>query len=107
MPRHAQAEEMLYYAGAMFLVEWYVTEEGRIPGLEYYRGMSEVDQERLDHMVKYLADSRIGTQLPKVMYRVEDAKNKIYALKPRDERFFNFTTEGRRLIITNAYHKHS
>lgn len=98
---------MLYYVGATFRVEWYRTAEGRLPALDYYRGMSELDQERLDYMVKYLADSQIGTRLPKVMYRVEDLEHKIYAFKPRAERWFNFTTQDRRLIITNAYRKHS
>jgi hypothetical protein len=28
-------------------------------------------------------------------------------IKPRDERFFNFTTVNAKVIITNAYHKHS
>ena len=41
------------------------------------------------------------------MYRVEERENKIYAFKPGGERFFNFTAEGRKIILTNAYSKHS
>ncbi|MFH1259406.1 MAG: hypothetical protein ABII74_06320 [Elusimicrobiota bacterium] len=55
----------------------------------------------------FTADTRPGTILPKTLYRVEDHENKIYALKPRDERFFNFMTIGAKIIVTNAYHKHS
>ncbi|MBI4668543.1 MAG: hypothetical protein HY747_05060 [Elusimicrobia bacterium] len=69
--------------------------------------MAEIDQDRLDDMVKYFCDCPRGIMLPKSMYRIEDKENKIYAFKPRSERFFNFTTEGARIIITNAYHKHS
>ena len=69
--------------------------------------MDETTQERLDYMIMYIADSPSGTLLPKTMYRVEDAENRIYAFKPRDERFFNFMTAGRKIIITNAYRKHS
>ncbi len=57
--------------------------------------------------MKLYCDSPYGTLLPKTLYRIEDKENKIYAFKPRDERFFNFTIEGAKVIITNAYHKHS
>lgn len=107
MARYPKCEDVLYYEGKTFMVEWYYTQDGKLPGLQYYQSMREGEQERLDYMVKYMADSPIGTTLPKVMYRVEDKKNKIYAFKPAEHRFFNFTTQGRRIIITNAYRKHS
>lgn len=107
MPPHPDSERILYYEEKTFTVEWYCTEKGEFPGLEYYEAMSPTDQERLDYMVKHIADSPIGTKLPETMYRIEDRDHKIYAFKPRNERFFNFTTEGRKIIITNAYHKHS
>ena len=69
--------------------------------------MAEADRDRFDDMVRYLCEARPGTLLPKTLYRVEDRANKIYALKPRNERFFNFTTAGAKVIVTNAYHKHS
>lgn len=100
-------EDILYCEGKTFRVEWYYTREGRLPGFEYYSRLSEAEQDRLDHMVKYLADSPPGTLLPKTMYRIEDRQSRIFALKPGAHRFFNFTAEGRRLIITNAYRKHS
>ena len=100
-------EDVLFYEGSFFAVEWYYTREGYLPALEYYRRMSEVDQHKLKLIVKYMADNPYGTQLPVTMYRIEDHHNKIFAFKPRAERFFNFTTEGSAIIITNAYHKHS
>jgi len=100
-------EDVLYYQGRLFRIEWYYTAAGDIPALDYYQSLGETDQERLDLMVKYLADNPPGTILPKTMYRVEDKARRIYAFKPRDERFFNFSAEGGRIIITNAYHKHS
>ena len=58
-------------------------------------------------MIKYLADNPIGTRLPETIYRIEDRENKIYALKAGAERFFNFMTVHKKIVITNAYHKHS
>lgn len=72
-----------------------------------YQGLTDLDQGRLDDMIQYFCDRPYGTILPKSMYRVEDKENKIYVFKPRDERFFNFISEGSKVIITNAYHKHS
>jgi hypothetical protein len=100
-------EKVLIYSGRYFSAEWYSTADGVRPAFDYYNDLREVDQDRFDDMVKYFCETRPGAILPKTLYRIEDRENKIYALKPRDERFFNFMTEGARVIITNAYHKHS
>ena len=74
---------------------------------KYYEGISPEEQKRLDDIVVYFADSPLGTRLPKTLYNEEDAENKIYAFKPKDHRFFNFVTVGKKIIIVNAYRKHS
>lgn len=107
MPIYPRPEDVLYYAGKTLMVEWYYTESGRLPALEYYQRMPKNDQERLDHMVRYLADAEFGTLLPQAMYRIEDRRQRIFAFKPGAERFFNFMTVGRKIIVTNAYRKHS
>lgn len=107
MPGRPSPEDYTYYDGETFRVEWYYTTEGELPAKEYFEGLSEVDQMSFAYIVKFIADNPFGTQLPQTMYRVEDKENKIYAFKARHERFFNFTTAGRRIVVTNAYHKHS
>src|SRR5262245_61551897 len=102
-----EAPPNVYYVGATFVVEWYVEETGRMKAKEYYTGLSKEEQTRLDHIVKYFADSPLGTRLPKTLYNLEDAENKIYAFKPKDHRFFNFMTAGKKVIILDAYRKHS
>lgn len=104
---YPEPEDILFYEGPFLAVEWYYTPAGRLPALEYYERMSEPDRHKLKLIVKYMADSPHGTRLPTTMYRIEDRENKIFAFKPRAERFFNFTTDGAVVIITNAYHKHS
>ena len=107
MPFHPKRESYIHYEGRTFTAEWYYTEEGKLTALDYYRDLPLQDRTRLNYMIKHLCDSPRGTILPTTLYRIEDRENKIYALKPRDERFFSFTTEGAKVIITNAYHKHS
>src|SRR2546427_12682047 len=73
----------------------------------FYATMSNLDQEGFHMIVQYYCDSLYGTVFPTTIYRLEDSKNKIYAIKPRDTRFFNFAAMNKKLIITNAYKKHS
>lgn len=100
-------DNVLIHPGRHLTAEWYYTIEGAMPAREYYQALGEVDQDRFDDMIRYLCETRPGSLLPKTLYRIEDRANKIYALKPRDERFFNFTAAGAKVIVTNAYHKHS
>ena len=103
-PRHV---EFVFYEGRFFTAEWYYTDEGDPPGKRYYDGMGELEQDRLDDMVRYLADSPFGTHLPTTMYRIEDREDKIYAFKPGGERFSTLRPKAEKIILTNAYSKHS
>ena len=107
MQRYLKKEEFTHYQGTRLTAEWFYTASLKIPGLDYYFGLNQQDRVRLDQIIKYICDASPGTIFPLSLYRIEDRENKIYALKRRDERFFNFTTEGSKIIITNAYHKHS
>lgn len=100
-------EDFVFYEGTTFTVEWYYTAVGRMPGREHFFGLGALDKERLEKLAMHIADSPLGTMFPRSMYRLEDPAHKIYAMKPRGERYFNFMTDARRLIITNAYSKHS
>ena len=107
MAIYPKPEDFRIYEGRSFTAEWYYTDVGAMPAFDYYKRMTELDQERFEDIIEYFCDRAYGALLPKTMYRIEDAKNNIYAFKPRAERFFNFTTSGQKVIVTNAYHKHS
>lgn len=107
MPVRRDYDEVLIHPGRYFTAEWYCTAEGRLPAYEYYDALDELDQDRFDDLIRFLCETKPGTPLPVTLYRVEDRAHKIYALKPRDERFFNFMTVDAKIIVTNAYHKHS
>lgn len=107
MHAYPRPEDYVIYEGRSFTAEWYYSTEGQMPAFEYYKKSSGTDQERFDDLIIYFCDRPYGIMMPMKWYRIEDKANQIYALKPRDERFFNFLSEGKRIIITNAYHKHS
>lgn len=104
---YPKPEEFVIHEGKSFRAEWYYTEGGVMPAFDFYQKMTEVDRRAMDKMVVYFCNRSFGEPLPPTWYRIEDAEHKIYAFKPRAERFFNFTIAGRKVIITNAYHKHS
>lgn len=105
-PRPSESERLIY-AGKHFHAEWYYTADGDMPAYTYYQDLSTKDRARFILIVKQFCDRARGDFLPKTIYNLEDAANKIYAFKPNAERFFNFTTSGARVIVTNAYQKDS
>ena len=107
MPIYPKPENFLFHVGQYFAAELYYTEEGHLPAYEHYLTLEDVEKDRLKFLVKYFTDNPHGTLLPKTMYRIEDRENKIYAFKPGARRFFNFMAEGSKIILTNAYRKHS
>jgi hypothetical protein len=100
-------DNYIIYEGRTYTVEWYYTEQGKLPGYEYFLRAEERVQDRFLYMVKYLADAPRGKYLPKAMYNIEDRKEQIYAFKPSYERFFSFMFRGGKIIVTNAYRKDS
>lgn len=97
----------IFYEGSTFTVEWYFDERGRMKAQEYFERISTDEKDRLRQMIKFIADSPIGTRLQRTHYNLEDGREKIYAFKPKAHRFFNFMTVGRKIIILDAYRKHS
>lgn len=78
-----------------------------MPGYDYYLTLSRHEKVRFFELVKYYADSSLGTVIPRTLLNIEDKNHRIYALKPSSRRFFCFTFVGRKLIITNGYRKSS
>lgn len=78
-----------------------------MPAYHYYLDMAPEDRARFLLIIQHFCDRNRGVFLPETMYRIEDRVNQIYAFKPNAERFFNFTTSGAKVIVTNAYPKDS
>ncbi|MFC1523010.1 hypothetical protein ACFL6Y_11435 [Elusimicrobiota bacterium] len=95
------------YRGRSFTAEWYYAENGKMPAYEFYKQMDAVLRSRFLILVQHLAEASYGTFLPKTEYNIEDRTHGIYAFKPHSARFFNFMTKGKKIIVTNAFSKHS
>lgn len=97
--------EYIFYKGRRFQVEFYYTEEGRLPAKEYFEETSIGVQVKLAALVKHIAE--VGTLFDTTKFRIIDKAERIYEFKPSGHRFFNFFYKGQKIIITNAYRKQS
>ena len=96
-------EEYLFYVGERFQVEFYFTDTGQMPAKEYFEKADNSVRAKLATQIKRIAEE--GRLYDKTHYNLEDRENKIWAFKPHRDRFFNFFTDDKRIIITNAYRK--
>ena len=96
-------EDYVLYQGTKFQVEFYFTQKGDLPAKEYFDSSGRLIQVKLLALVKYLAEE--GRIFDETKFRLVDKEERIYEFKPLSERFFNFFWEGKKIIITNAYHK--
>ena len=96
-------DEYIFYRGEKFQIEFYFTQKGVMPAKEYYDASEHYIKVKLYTLVRYMADT--GRLFDERRFRIVHKKEKIYEFKPIDERFFNFFSEGRRIILTNAYPK--
>ncbi len=96
-------ENYVFYQGNKFQVEFYFTEDGEMPAKEYFNSADHQVRVKLSSLVEYIAEE--GRLFDKTKFRLVNKKEKIYEFKPMTERFFNFFSDGGKIIITNAYHK--
>jgi hypothetical protein len=93
------------YNGTYFTVEFYQDYQKNIPALDYYNELTKKEKARFFALIARLANSTYGSFLPEHMYRLEDPENSIYALKFDNNRYLNFTTIDKKIIITNGFKK--
>lgn len=93
----------LIYEGEFYRVEWYFDDKGISQAYDYFLKASAVQKRKFLILVKKLAD--FGTIYDKTKFRNEG--DDIYAFKPQPDRYLCFFFTGKKIIVTNAYHKKS
>ncbi|RMG30714.1 MAG: type II toxin-antitoxin system RelE/ParE family toxin [Bacteroidetes bacterium] len=94
-------QEYVAYKGRVFQIEWYFAENGKSQPLEYAEGLSQKDRVKLATLLRLMGD--IGKIRGQDKFRNEG--DQIYAFKPQPHRFLCFFMKGKKIIITNAFHK--
>lgn len=96
-------KHFLIYEGSHYSVCFHAETDNSSCVFNYYKGCDDITRASLLFLVKRMADT--GTIYDIIKFRLEDKKNKIYAFKPKKERFFCFFFIEKTIIITSAYRK--
>lgn len=91
----------IIYEGSKFTIEWYYTDTGKIPGLEYFNLLDKRRKVEALQLFKLMAEE--GKILNITKFRHEG--DGIYAFKPKPHRFLCFFFVGRKIIVTNGFEK--
>ncbi len=98
-----KTEDFVFYVGEHYRVEFYFSEKGRMFAKEYFQDSDSQVQVKLLALVKYISEN--GRLYDENKFRLVDKHEKLYEFKPKHDRFFSFFHEGKKIIITHAYHK--
>lgn len=89
------------YVGSKFTIEWYYTQDGKIPALEYFNSLDDDDKIKTLDLFRLMATE--GKIFNKQKFRNEH--DQIYAFKPKPHRFLCFFFVGKRIVVTNGFIK--
>lgn len=87
----------MVYKGDYFKVYFHAEGKDVSETYEYFEKCDSVTQASLLFLVKRIADK--GRIYDETKFRIEDKENKIYAFKPKKERFFCFFFIENRLLL--------
>lgn len=93
--------EYVAYQGNRYTIEWYFTENRDSPALNYYDSLDTSQRIKLLYLLKRMGD--IGKINDSTKFNNEG--NKIFAFKPKPDRFLCFFEKEGKIIITNAFCK--
>ncbi|MEE8056804.1 MAG: type II toxin-antitoxin system RelE/ParE family toxin [Pseudomonadales bacterium] len=94
-------KEYIIYKGESFTIEWYFNESGKSEAKAYFDELDEAQQIKFLGLVKLFGDR--GKIFNKGKFNNEG--DKIYAFKSKPDRFLCFFQKGKKVIVTNAFHK--
>ncbi len=94
---------LLIYKGTYYSVYFHADKPKESSVYEYYKKCDYQTRANFLYLVKRLSDH--GRIYDTSKFRIEDRINKIYAFKPKKERFFCFFENDKIIIVTSAYQK--
>jgi phage-related protein len=94
---------IILYQGPAFTIEWFYDEQGKSLAREFFMELPDNRKAALFALARRLGE--VGLIKDETKFRNEG--DKIFAFKPQPERFLCFFFTGRKVIITNGFHKKS
>ena len=96
-------KDYIAYKGPEFTIEWYYDSNGKSQAEEYLMNLDALMQQKVFYLFKRLGD--FGKISDRTKFRNEG--DKIFAFKPKIDRFLSFFVKGKKIIVTNAFQKKS
>lgn len=93
--------EYVVYKGEKYTIEWYYNSDNISQSFDYFNNLNSKQQMKLLYLIKRIGD--FGKISDKTKFNFED--DKIWAFKPKPDRFLSFFIIGKKIIITNAFKK--
>ena len=94
-------KQFVAYKGSKFTIEWYYTEDGKLPALEYFNNLNDEDKIKTLDLFKLMAsEGKIYNQ-----QKFRNEHDQIYAFKPKPHRYMCFFFVGKKIIVTNGFVK--
>jgi phage-related protein len=94
-------KEYIAFEGEEFTIEWYFNNKDKSLALDYFESLNNEEQKKTLQLFKLMGD--LGEIRNKTKFNNEG--DKIYAFKPQPHRFLCFFFDGKKIILTNAFHK--
>ena len=94
-------KEYFLYEGSEFTIEWYYAPNGRSQAHSYFNALSDQQQDRFLSLVRAMGS--VGKIFNRQKFTYEG--DGIYAFKPQPQRFLCFFFTGKKIIVTNGFHK--
>jgi phage-related protein len=94
-------KEYIAYSGEKYTIEWYYNSRGKSTALEYYQSLSADERIKVLQLFKRMGDA--GEIKDTTKFNNEG--DRLYAFKPKPDRFLCFFYIGKKIIVTNAFRK--
>lgn len=94
-------KEFIAYQGDSFTIEWYFDDQSQSEALNYYQSLTIDERIQLLKLFKRMGDC--GEIRDKTKFVHEG--DKIYAFKPKPDRFLCFFYADKKIVVTNAFRK--
>ena len=94
-------KEYIIYEDEYFTVEWFYDEKGVSQALGYFGELSSREEAKFISLVVRIA--KVGKIFNKTKFNNEG--DQVYAFKPMPHRFLCFFFKGKKIIVTNSFHK--
>lgn len=92
--------EYIAYEGIRYTIEWYFDINSQSQALAYYKALTIEERAKVLRLFK-----RMGDAGEKDTTKFNYEGDKIYAFKPKPDRFLCFFFKDKKIIVTNAFRK--